>query len=415
MKLMKLFAIVLGFALMAVAPVSAQCGIDDGLAGPCCTPANPNLPIFPALQTTGRGGVIRDCNVEAQFPTGTVVTNFPIIDDYYLMQISINGGGVVINNATFFAKYSRTWMELSSAGVVQVWRFLVNGDVPYTVNAASVPGLPAPISAFPPFNLPVHFNGAVDYAMLCGTTNWNVAYWLTHGCPTEMHAPWSAVPIPAAVGWPRRVYHFAAPGNINYGVAGPGPIGFIGGEAVRTSAVNTAGTYQSSTEIPIFPGGNLNTGPAYCQCALGPGALRNTDQTMTGITGCVGAIFPFNTFPVPGILPTGMRATALGSHIGALAPGQFYPSIGTRVNHELAVLQYTPPCPQILPSFVHLYGGVATSGTSPIQSFTSVPPVAGVIAHQIDLGNMLVMGGGGWQIGFGALYISDLVWNFSIL
>lgn len=151
----------------------------------------------------------------------------------------------MINNATFFAKYSRTWMEASSSGPIQVWRFLVNADVNYTLNTSSVPGLPAPMSAFPPYSLPVHFNGAVDYVLQCGSSTWNVAYWLTHGCPTEMHASWSAVPIAAAGTWPNRTYHFVAPGNFNFAMVGPGPLGNVLGEAARTSGLNSSNNYQT--------------------------------------------------------------------------------------------------------------------------------------------------------------------------
>lgn len=415
MKLMKLFALVLGLFVVSGAPVMAQCGIDDGLAGICCNPGTLNLPPFPPLQTTGRGAVLRDCGVEQQFATGTTVNNFPVLADYYLFQLSINGPGVAINGATFFGKYSRTWMEATSAGVVQVWRFLVNGDVSYTVNAASIPGVPVPMSAYPPFNRAVHFNGAVDYALLCGSTNWNVSYWLSHGCPNEMHAPWSAVPIPAASTWLSRTYHFVAPGNFNFAAVGPGPIGNILGEAVRLSAFNTAGLYQTANETPIF-GGTVVNGPMYCQClptGSVPLGLRNSDQSMNGVTACVGALFPFNTFPVPGILTTGMRSLSLGAHSLPLAAGQFYPSIGTRVAHETAVLQYNPPCPTVVPSPLHIYAGVATSGTSLTNSFTSLP-IGGIIVTQLDLGNMLVLNGGAWQIGFGALYLSDIVWGITI-
>lgn len=375
-------------------------------------------PPFPTLTLQGRSGVIRDCGLEAQVATTTSVASFPVIDDYYLFSISINGLGVVINNATFLAKYSRTWMEATSAGPVQVWRFLVNADVTYALNASSVPGVTSPLSSFPPYNLPVHFNGAVDYVRQCGTTNWNVAYWLTHGCPTEMHAPWSQVPIAAASAWPSRTYHFVAPANFNFNAIGPGPTGNILGEAGRTSGFNTANVYQCSTETPVI-GGNISNSPQYCQCLPASGTalgLRNTDHTLNGFAACVGAIFPFSTIPVPGVIPSGMRSTSLGSHSFALPPGQFYPAIGMRVNAEVAVFQYVapvPPCTQIVFSPVQLYGGIATFGTSPVFSFTSLA-VGGILVTQIDLGDMLVFTGGSWQIGFGGLYISDLVWGFSV-
>lgn len=170
--------------------------------------------------------------------------------------------------------------------------------------------------------------------------------------------------------------------------------------------------------MPIF-GGSLANSPPYCQCIpVGgiPLGLRNTDQTLGGGTGCFGAVFPFNTVPVAGVLPTGMRSLSLGAHSLPLGAGQFYPDIGMRVSHEIAVLQYwppVPPCIQILFSPIHLCAGIATSGTAPVFSFTSLP-VGGILVHQIDLGNMLVPVGGSWQIGFGALYISDLVWGFSV-
>lgn len=408
--------VVLTLALVALLglPIAAQCGIDDGAVGPCCAPTQLAIPVFPPMQLAGKGAVLKDCGVEAQFPTGNLVTNVQVAPDYWLFTLAINGGGAVIPGSTFFGKYSRTWMENTGGGQIQVWRFLVNGDATYTIPAGAVPGLPVPTSAFAPYNLPVHFSGAIDYAKNCATGQWNIAYWLTHGCPVEMHAPWSARPIPAAGAWARRTYHFVAPANFNFAAVGPTPVGTLFGESLRMSAVSSAGVYFTQSETPVI-NGSVTNGAPFCAClppGAAPASLRSSDMQLNGFAACMGAVLPFNTLPVPGIFPTGMRSLSLGAHSLAPAAGQFYPSIGTRVAHQTAVIVDNGPCTGITAGNIHLYGGVVTSGSNPLVSFTAAP-VAGAIGNQLDLGNMLVTGAGAWVIGFGAPYVSDRVFGLT--
>jgi hypothetical protein len=415
-------AIVVAAVVLPGAFGQTVCPNNDGFSGgPCCTPASPTLPNFPTLTLNGLGACIRDCGVESQFNTIATLSPQQVLCDHWLINLTISGPPSVSIGAGNFlvAKYSRTWMEFPIPGTppLQVWRFLVNGDLNYSLTTAAGIGCPVPLSAAPPFNLPVHYVGHLDYAFNCGTGAWQVAYSLTHWCPPESHAPFSQRPIPAAAGWAKRTYHFVGPANFMFGLCPP-PDGTIVAESTRSSVglSNPAIPYTCQRESQVFQGvlTNLNSN---CVCndptPVGP-PPRYMHQTLNAFEFCGGAgapIFNFAGFGIP-FMPTGLRALMLGSWV-PVAGGGTYP--GTKcLSVYLGVLESPGVCPP-LPApggSLHAVTGVGTTGGNAVQLFDSPTPAIAPLKF-LDLQNMLVLTPFGFQIGIGSLFASEKVWNFN--
>ncbi len=407
------------FSSLLVLPTSvwAQCGTDDGFRnGPCCVLANPTLPVFPPCQIAGTGACIRDCGVELQFNTGNLIIPQQVLCDYWFMQISVNTAAFTLANQLLVAKYSRTWMEFpTTASPSQVWRFIVNGDVQYSSVAAGAVGCPVPFSAVAPFNLPVHMIGHIDYVLNCATNQWTCSYSLTHLCETDMHASFSARPLPAAMTWPRRTYHLVAPANFNFNALCPAPQGPIVADATRNSRFLGGVPYTCLNETPI-QAGFLSTAGTNCDCFTPGGFVppnRNVHQTLQFGAGCNGVASGGGSIPIPGVLPTGLRATIVGSWInptGALTyPGNECLTI------YMGVLNYQPICSPIATP-IHAVTGIGTTGGYPYQLFGG-PAIAGTLPQFLDLVNMLIVappGGAPFSPGLGALFASDNVWSFNM-
>ncbi len=415
---------VLLFATTITADSTAQCFGNDGLStGPCCAPSATNLPPFPPMQLGGRGACFNDCSLELQFPTQNVLISTQVLCDYLLVDFSLNSPSFAMPNQVLVAKYARTWLEFPTPGAVtQVWRFVINGDLNYSNVAPSAIGCPVPFSAVAPYNLPVNYFGHLDYALNCATGNWSCAYALTHFCPTDMHAPWSARPIAAASTWAKRTYHLVAPQNFDFTAFCEAPEGQIYGESARHSQLVPGLPYQCLNESPIH-GGQLLTAQVLCAC-VGPSPTpppsRYVFQTLNFQTACgFGVPQPTTalggTVPIPGILPTGLCGMVIGRWVQGSVPS--FPG-DECVTCYLGVLNYTTPCPSPVGSnSFHLIGGDGTTGGFAAQLFdTNVPIIPN--PEFMDLANMLVIGSPilpPFTPGYGALFASDEVWSFNTL
>ena len=182
--------------------VAAQCPTPDGLSfGPCCTSVTPTLP---RLQDFSHGAFQicwRDCDVDAfssvtaewRGPGSIVPFGGPFFGalsscgDRLSGLTLTNAAGTVLWRGLMRLLYSRTWQETdASGGQVQVWRFLVNGDM----IATSAAGLsPCPVPPCQAAFGKVRFTGYIDYAETCSTGNVETAWMLTHGCDLIDHAP----------------------------------------------------------------------------------------------------------------------------------------------------------------------------------------------------------------------------------
>jgi hypothetical protein len=108
--------------------------------------------------------------------------------------------------------YSRTWLEEKPTGeMVQVWRFLTNGDFYPTSDAGSQPCPVAPCSGS--LSNPVRFTGYVDWALTCvwGTPGtWSNSWMMSHCCDQFEHMP--GFPR-AGASHPGRSYTFVGPSD----------------------------------------------------------------------------------------------------------------------------------------------------------------------------------------------------------
>jgi hypothetical protein len=390
-------------------------------AGACCTPvAGTSLPAFPGVTFGGRGASIADCGVEAQWGTAASLTPVQVLPDYWLIGIDIDAQPAFsVTNQTLAAKYARTWIEYPSGGggaPLQVWRFLVNGDLVYSPGPGATEST-VPKSALPPFNMPVHFVGNVDFALDLGTANWEVAYTLSHFCPQESHAWFSRRPIPEANLWVNRTYHFVGPANFQFdGVAGS-PSGLIVGESARRSTgLVSGGPYAVLSESGVHRG--LVSDISY-ECVGGPGsssanAPRYAHQWLGACSEFCpgGAIAPVASLPI-GLptLPTGFRGLGLGVYVpaaGSQYPGQEYLSV------YLGVLDSAGVCASPGSPSVHAVTGVGTAGGHPVVLFDAPLPLF-MPLKAIDLHDMNVLTPTGFVPGFGALFGSERVWSITML
>ena len=411
-------------AVVAMPGAVAQCPGNDGFsAGPCCQPANTNFPNFPTMTLNGLGACIRDCSVESQFNTLTTFSPQQVLCDHWLINLSITAppSVAIVGNQFLVAKYSRTWIEFPIPGTppIQVWRFLVNGDLVYSPSTAAGAGCPVPLSALPPLNLPVHYVGNVDYAFNCGTGAWQIAYTLTHWCPTESHAPFSQRPLAVAAGWAKRTYHFVGPANFAFGACLP-PDGVIIAESARTSVglSNPAIPYTCQRETQVLQGvlANVNQScPCFDPTPLGP-PPRYMHQTLNTFEFCGGMGAPIVNFPAFGIpfMPTGLRALMLGSWLPVAGGG--YPG-NKCVSVYLGVLDSPGVCPPLPPppgSNLHAVTGIGTTGGNMVQLFDVTAPAIAPLEF-LDLQSMLVLTPFGFTPGLGSLFASEKVWNLNTL
>jgi hypothetical protein len=419
-KLPLLRAVAVG-AILAAAAVSQNCQVgDDGFSTGCCQPVQPNLPQFPPMQMASVWGCINNCT-PTQLQAG-VSLSAPqgFFCDYAVVTVTatLSSGHTIAG--PLLAKYARTWREMSPTGApFQVWRLLVNGDLSVTGPAIAGAICPVPPCSQPPLNLPVHFEGHIDYA--CNPTTaagWSAAFSLSHWIGCISHAPFSTVPLAGAAGHPGTSYHLVGPAPFMF-VPVAEPQGPIVGEALRESRLNWVPFNYNCMGEASIPQGSLVTMNQDCICTpalpiVGP----YKHQNLNGIVCCNGTVQTFASIPLPGTpLPTGFLARTLGTWAGAGAfPGNRDLTI------YLGVLGYTGICPQPAGAFpIQVVVGVGTTGV-PGQLFPpAVPscPVIGIPAVNafIDLQNVLILPPALGPVptpGYGSLFASTKVWNINL-
>lgn len=177
-----------------VPTATAQCVRPDGLdGGPCCTQANPRYPTPPSFTQDSLMICWRNCDVEAFSNCRAVwgASTFSTLASCKRIRQSldlVDAAGVVKWRGRMTLQYSRTWLETDAAGNdMQVWRYLVNGDLRPTTAAGSTP-CPVPPCAAANGNR-VRFTGYRDYVRECGTNVVQNAWMLTHACDIVEHNP----------------------------------------------------------------------------------------------------------------------------------------------------------------------------------------------------------------------------------
>src|SRR5262249_27942497 len=90
-------------------------------------------------------------------PLTPSVNSFGIVDcGWYTARLQLTQGSATVWTGSFNVHYSRTWFEGNAAQPLQVWRYLVNGDMRPATTTAGPCALPpcAPASASK-----IHFTG----------------------------------------------------------------------------------------------------------------------------------------------------------------------------------------------------------------------------------------------------------------
>ncbi len=238
----------------------AQCPTPDGLAvGPCCTTVTPTLPRLQDFTQDAHKICWRDCDVESLFTVtanwrgpGTVLpfagpafAPIAACGERFAGLTLTDAAGTVLWRGLLRLLYSRTWVEIEPSGAtLQVWRFLVNGDL----SATAAAGLsPCPVPPCEAAFGKVRFTGYVDFAEDCGTGVFQHAWMLTHSCDVVDHAP----------GFPRAgFFHF----NRAYTFIGPSA-GFAIGPIQPLEAGGTASEAVRRRRLPTPPA----FGPTDCE------------------------------------------------------------------------------------------------------------------------------------------------------
>jgi hypothetical protein len=270
-------AILLAFFVCG-ALAAAQCPQPDKLDnGPCCAQAQAFLPGFPKFSQDSLEICWRNCNVDQVIRYRADWKNIviappsgpPCGERSVVLDLTDTGTGILTWTGTLRLIYSRTWGETDPAGFpIQVWRFLVNGDLRATLGTVGFP-CPFPICAAAN-NGRVRFTGYVDYAGSCALvpTLYQHAWMLTHACDAIDHR--AGFPR-AGVFHPDRTYTFVGP------AAGfvPGPIQPLEGtpgsafEDIRRRVFPPLGTTGPITcrfeERINFALAQINQ---FCQCGL---------------------------------------------------------------------------------------------------------------------------------------------------
>ncbi len=419
--------------LLVVAPVTAQfqCPIgDDGFntAG-CCQPltAPPNIPHFPTVTTDGTYGCLLDCALEAQFQTFATLGFQWINCDLAVISTTVSSPTPCgpSFSGPLVAKYSRTWLRPSVVGIQeQVWRFLVNGDMSYTLLSSCASQIPCPVPPEVAIGVPVHMVGHIDY--ICspfgsptgGAPSYRVEMSLSHlnGCIS--HAPYSTFPLVGPTAHTDRSYHFVAPSNFTFTPV-PAPVGTGTEEAVRSSTLiwgTAAGgnVYNCHGEQEVTQW-NISTLSQECfGCPSPAGALpAYAQQSLSGSVTCNGISSTFSTMPFAPAAPGGLLTLRLG---------HWTPTATSPTHAELCVhvglMDYQDPCTQDGP--FHVVTGVTTRFQMPGMLFgtpgTVPPPPQSAF---LDLQNVKILPfyptapaipSPGW----GSLFVSTIVWNLNL-
>jgi hypothetical protein len=197
----------------------------DGLDGACCQSPTLTLPTFPAIVQRGRflnfdqcvPGVHGPVCVNLRAPRTAPPGGAPVCG-IYLIPLTISTCGPrpqSLWSGTMRAQYSRTWLETrppSSTPDVQVWRFLLNGDLVPSLFMIQHFGNDNQVlpHCFTAFHGKVHFWGYVDYAQNCATGSFEAAWVLEHGCDHFEH---EALSTRTGSFHPMDSYTFLGPGG----------------------------------------------------------------------------------------------------------------------------------------------------------------------------------------------------------
>ncbi|MEQ1891249.1 MAG: hypothetical protein ABL998_01800 [Planctomycetota bacterium] len=406
-RLARQLALVVPLLLLAM-PAAAQCPQPDGLdGGPCCSLASEKVPQFPKVTQNSLDICWRNCGID-QIGNCTAVwtplkiqpTTGPDCGTRYTRLDLLDPAGVLKWSGNLRQIYARTWLETTPAGTsIQVWRFLVNGDLRAIGTVAAIP-CPVPACA-PAFNRQVRFTGYIDYAQDCAVAapNTSIAWMLTHACDAIDHV--AGFPRGGAF-HPDRSYTFVGP------AAGfvPAPVGAIEVtalspfEAVRRLRPPPApATSPLVCETEERAAVTINNNNNFCMCSVGAPLNQQWAFSNVNVIGACGT-----NLVTPG---------------GPFLPGFFSMSIGTWTNAavfpgveyarwNVANYDDTDPCTGAVTSKV--FYGATTFGGYPAAQLTSAGPGGALPPNFLDQSSSIRPGGG---VLMNMAYRSDQILNLN--
>ena len=237
MTWMTMAGLVMALALAVVAAsepvdIGPVCGMMDGLETDlvCCNQSfGVTLPEFPELSVETRYFTWRRCNLTRNKPicldigppaplplpgpgglTAECAYTIPFdVRTCGAQEISLFVGDLIGN-------YGRTWVEEtdpeSPGPDVQVWRFLLNGDLeptPFLLSRfGDNPNIPLCYLAT---NNRIHWFGYIDYRYDCNQGTFTAEWALNHECDQFHHHPSSLRPAPPGGYHPDRSFSMAGP------------------------------------------------------------------------------------------------------------------------------------------------------------------------------------------------------------
>lgn len=391
---------------------AAQCPKPDLLdGGPCCAQAQLNLPFFPNFQQGSIEICWRDCNVNGVIPyvarwsnlnfaAGGVGGLVPPCGET-MATLELRAGGVLQWAGKMRMLYSRTWMETGPGGFpIQVWRFLINGDLQQMATTMLVP-CPVPPCA-PLHGGRVRVTGYMDQAMSCAIvpSTFQRAWMLTHACDFIDHAP----------GFPRAgAFH----PDRSYSWVGPSA-GFVPGPLQPIEGTPAAGSpFEAMRDRNL-----LGPPPGIASCIFEERALHvltpnnqfcmcgapGTNQFMLGnlsVNGACGSTITTPGFPfLPGYISMGIGAWTI--------PGTF-PGL-EQLRWNAGGYNHFDACTGALTQEV--YYGVTTIGGFAAQQLLSTGVGGPLPLRFIDQANSLMPPTGPGTV-MNIPYVSDHILNLN--
>jgi len=322
--------VALWFALVAAAPAAlAQCPTPDGLdGGACWGPATAVIPEFAGAEQTGVRITWRNCAVEDMAQLRARWGRFrpaerpgiPPLCAVFVARLDLFEplSGALAWTGAMRLWYSRTWLETTAEGRdLQVWRYLVNGDLAPRVGAGTPPvGIPPCESAF---GNKVQFTGHIDVARNCPSGPTFIAWSLEHGCDGLAHVG----------GFPRAGAFHA---DRSYSIVGPAagfvPSGALASEsgvaayeAIRPLDLSKVTQVPASGDVCLFEermeGAIVTPQGDFCPCPDSTGATQYRQSTVDFRSICG------TTMSVVGGFPDGLVSKSIGSWTDASTfPGE---------------------------------------------------------------------------------------------
>ncbi len=365
-----LVSAVLGLAVLH-GPAAAQCPLPDGLdGGPCCTVTGLKLPPFPNFNQDALDICWRDCNVDQVFLCQARWSLVPILVKggcgERRMNLDLSDATGPKWHGTLTVLYSRTWLELDPGGnQLQVWRFLVNGDMTPVGAAMTIP-CPVPPCA-PAFGGRVRFTGYLDYARNCNSplVTYQKAWMLTHTCDfIDHHAGFPR----AGAFHPDRSYTFVGPaagfvpGAIQPTEGTPGsPFEVL--RRRRFPPLGAVGPIVCEYEDPLFH--RLTPIQQICLCGApaAPPQFLIADMLIDSACGTV-ALTPVGGGPfLPGYISMG---------IGAWTLPAVYPGL-ENLRWNAAGYDYIDACPPVTTTREVFFGVTTLNGYPALQLLSGGP------------------------------------------